>query len=211
MRQLHLLHVHYYSSMSALYATKDCHEFRHCFFRLFSAEQVRSWFFRVVMWRRLVCYRRLVQLRHPTFKVQDVQNHLDPCWILGQLYLKKWFHKFSQNVDSNRTHSRNSPERRRRKILNLIYETCNCHPTESTVLSMNMLPCNHVIRISCSWMSSQTNRKVTVLYSRMISKNHKWTAIWYSFIFCFKYKILKPNWCVYFGRNISSPKLVLPI
>lgn len=141
-------------------------------FQAFSAEQVRSWFFRVVAWRRLVCYRRLV----PIFKVQDVQDHLlshvDPWWIvLGQLYLKKWFHKFSRNVGSKRTHSRNSPERRRRKILNLIYATYNCHPTESTVPSMNILPCNYVIRISCSQMSSQTNSKVTVLYSIMISKS----------------------------------------
>jgi hypothetical protein len=50
------------------------------------------------------------------------------------------FHKFSRNVGSKRTHSRNSSERRRRKILNLIYETYNCHPTESTFPSMDMLP-----------------------------------------------------------------------
>jgi hypothetical protein len=55
--------------------------------------------------------------------------------------------------------------------LNLIYATYNCHPTESTVPSMNILPCNYVIRISCSQMSSQTNSKVTVLYSIMISKS----------------------------------------
>jgi len=34
-RELYLLYVHYYSSMSAHYATKDCHEFRHWHLRFF--------------------------------------------------------------------------------------------------------------------------------------------------------------------------------
>ena len=69
---------------------------------------------------------------------------------------------------------------------------------------------NYVIRVKLSWMSSQSKNTVTVLYSRMIRKIHKWTAIWYLFICRFKYNIRKRNWCACFGMNISSPKL-LPI